>query len=126
MLLDVDDFKAINDRHGHPVGDRVLQALAASLAGMLRPGDEVARVGGEEFLLVLVDADAEEARRVAGRLGDQTRALTVDPRHPDYHLSVSVGIAEFRPGESIEDVIQRADRALYRAKTSGRDLVIVG
>jgi diguanylate cyclase (GGDEF)-like protein len=88
--------------------------------------DFVGRFGGEEFVLVLVDADAEEARRVAERLGEHTRGLKVDPNHPDYRLSVSVGIAEFRPGESIEDVIQRADRALYRAKSSGRDLVVVG
>ncbi len=123
---DLDHFKRINDRFGHQSGDDVLRQFGNLAEQAVRSVDFVARFGGEEFLLVLVDADAEEARRVAGRLGDQTRALTVDPRHPDYHLSVSVGIAEFRPGESIEDVIQRADRALYRAKTSGRDLVIVG
>ena len=58
--------------------------------------------------------------------GSESFTLRVDPTHPDYRLSVSVGIAEFRSGESIEDVIQRADRALYRAKSSGRDLVVVG
>lgn len=123
---DLDHFKRINDRFGHQRGDDVLRDFGALADHVVRSVDFVGRFGGEEFVMVLVDADAEEARRVAARLGDQTRALEVDSRHPDYRLSVSVGIAEFRPGETIEDVIQRADRALYEAKSSGRDLVVVG
>ncbi|MEQ8859286.1 MAG: GGDEF domain-containing protein [Pseudomonadales bacterium] len=123
---DLDHFKRINDRFGHQCGDDVLREFGALTGQVVRSVDFVARFGGEEFLLVLVDADAEEARRVAARLGDRTRALLVAPHHPDFRLSVSVGIAEFTPGESLEDVIQRADRALYQAKSSGRDLVIVG
>lgn len=123
---DLDHFKRINDRLGHQAGDDVLREFGAVAEQVVRSVDFVARFGGEEFLMVLVDADAEEASRVAARLGDRTRGLEVDPRHPDQHLTVSVGIAEFRPGESIEDVIQRADRALYRAKSSGRDRVEVG
>jgi diguanylate cyclase (GGDEF)-like protein len=123
---DLDHFKRVNDRFGHQRGDDVLREFGALAEQVVRSVDFVARFGGEEFLLVLVDADAREAGRVAARLGDHTRALEVDARHPDYRLSVSVGIAEFRPGETIEDVIQRADRALYQAKSSGRDLVVVG
>jgi diguanylate cyclase len=121
---DLDHFKRINDRFGHQRGDGVLREFAAVAEQVVRSVDFVARLGGEEFLLVLVDADAEEAGRVVTRLGERTRRLEIDPRHPDYRLTVSVGVAEFRPGERIEDVIQRADRALYRAKTSGRDLVV--
>jgi diguanylate cyclase (GGDEF)-like protein len=123
---DLDHFKRVNDRFGHQRGDDVLREFGDLAGQVVRSVDFVGRFGGEEFVLVLVDADAEEARRVAERLGEHTRGLKVDPNHPDYRLSVSVGIAEFRPGESIEDVIQRADRALYRAKSSGRDLVVVG
>lgn len=122
---DLDHFKRVNDRFGHHRGDDVLREFGALAGQVVRSVDFVARFGGEEFLLVLVDADADEARRVAGRLAERTRALQVDPNYPDYRLSVSVGIAEFRPGESIEDVIQRADRALYEAKSSGRDLIVV-
>jgi diguanylate cyclase (GGDEF)-like protein len=104
----------------------VLREFGTLASQVVRSVDFVARFGGEEFLLVLVDADAEEASRVAGRLGERTRAMEVDAHHPDYRLSVSVGIAEFHPGESVEDVIQRADRALYQAKSSGRDLIVVG
>ncbi len=123
---DLDHFKRVNDRFGHQRGDDVLREFGELADQVVRSVDFVSRFGGEEFLLVLVDADAEEAGRVASRLGERTRALEVDPRHPDYRLSVSVGIAEFRPGETIEDVIQRADRALYQAKSSGRDRVVVG
>jgi diguanylate cyclase (GGDEF)-like protein len=122
---DLDHFKRVNDRFGHQRGDDMLREFGALAEQVVRSVDFVARFGGEEFLLVLVDADSDEARRVASRLGERTRALEVDPRFPGYRLSVSVGIAEFRPGESIESVIQRADRALYQAKSSGRDLVIV-
>ncbi len=122
---DLDHFKRVNDRFGHQRGDDILREFGALAEQVVRSVDFVARFGGEEFLLVLVDADAEEARRVAGRLGERTRNLEIDRRFPGYRLSVSVGIAEFRPGESIEDVIRRADQALYQAKSSGRDLVIV-
>lgn len=123
---DLDHFKRVNDRFGHQRGDDMLREFGGLASQVVRSVDFVARFGGEEFLLVLVDADAGEARRVASRLGDRTRSLEVDPTQPDYRLSVSVGIAEFHPGETIEAVIQRADQALYQAKSSGRDLVVVG
>lgn len=123
---DLDHFKLVNDRFGHQRGDHMLREFGLALGQVVRSVDYVARIGGEEFLLVLVDADAEEARRVASRLGERTRALDVDAHQRDYRLSVSVGIAEFQPGETLENVIQRADRALYQAKSAGRDLVLVG
>ena len=123
---DLDHFKRVNDRFGHQRGDDMLREFGRLLGSVVRSVDYAARFGGEEFLLVLVDADAEEAVRVAGRLGERTRELEVDLLHPDFRLSVSVGVAEFQPGETIENVIQRADQALYQAKASGRDLVVVG
>jgi diguanylate cyclase (GGDEF)-like protein len=122
---DLDFFKRVNDRYGHQRGDDLLREFGVLANQVVRSVDFVARFGGEEFLLLLVDADAEEARRVATRLSDRTRAMQVDHGEPAWRLTVSVGIAEFRPGESIEDVIQRADRALYQAKSSGRDLIVV-
>ncbi len=122
---DLDHFKRVNDRFGHQRGDEMLREFGAVAEQVVRSVDYVARFGGEEFLLVLVDADAEEARRVASRLGERTRELVPDPRLAGCRLSVSVGIAEFRPGEAIQDVLQSADQALYRAKSSGRDLVVV-
>jgi diguanylate cyclase len=121
---DLDHFKRINDRFGHQRGDDVLREFAGLAERVVRSVDYVARFGGEEFLLVLIGADAHEAERVVARLAERTRRLAVHPHYPDHRLTVSVGIAEFRPGESVEDVIQRADRALYRAKSAGRDVAI--
>ncbi|MEZ5557185.1 MAG: GGDEF domain-containing protein [Pseudomonadales bacterium] len=120
---DLDHFKRLNDRFGHQRGDQVLRDFARIAEQVVRSVDYVARFGGEEFLLVLVDADAAAAQRVAARLCERTRDLPVAAEAPDYRLSVSVGIAEFHPGEDVETVIQRADRALYEAKRAGRDQI---
>ena len=123
---DLDHFKRINDRYGHQVGDQVLKDFARIAEGVVRSVDFVARLGGEEFLLVLVGADEDTAVRVASRLCERTRSLAVVPEAPDYRQTVSVGVASFHPGERVEDVIQRADRALYEAKANGRDRIVRG
>lgn len=123
---DLDHFKRINDRYGHQVGDRVLRDFAEVAMSVVRSVDFVARLGGEEFLLVLVGADEEMAERVAGRLCERTRFLAMIPEDPDYRQTVSIGLAAFQPGERVEDVIQRADRALYSAKSQGRDQIVRG
>jgi diguanylate cyclase (GGDEF)-like protein len=123
---DLDHFKKINDRYGHQVGDRVLDDFAQVAKSVVRSVDFVARLGGEEFLLVLVGADDETAGRVARRLCERTKFLAVIPEAPDFRLTVSVGVASFCSGERVEDVIQRADRALYEAKSRGRDQIVIG
>lgn len=123
---DLDHFKRINDRYGHQVGDQALRDFARVAESVVRSVDFVARLGGEEFLLVLVGADEDTAVRVATRLCERTRMLAMIPDAPDYRQTVSVGVASFRPGERVEDVIQRADRALYEAKASGRDRIVRG
>lgn len=123
---DLDHFKYVNDRFGHPRGDRVLQEFAEIAGGVVRSMDYVARIGGEEFMLVLVGTDQQEALNVAGRLAERTRALAVAPDGAKFRLTVSTGIASYRVGERLEDVIQRADLALYRAKSGGRDQIILG
>jgi len=123
---DLDHFKQINDRYGHQVGDRVLGDFARIAESVVRSVDFVARLGGEEFLLVLVGADKNTAQGVAQRLCERTKFIAIIPEVPDFRLSVSVGIASFRPDERVEDVIQRSDRALYDAKSQGRDRIVVG
>lgn len=123
---DLDHFKRINDRYGHQRGDQVLKDFARVAESVVRSVDFVARLGGEEFLLVLVGADEATAERVAARLCERTRMLAVIPEAPGHRQTVSVGIAGFRPGERVEDVIQRADRALYAAKSGGRDRIVRG
>ena len=123
---DLDHFKSINDRYGHQFGDQVLMDFARVAQSVVRSVDFVARLGGEEFLLVLVGADEEIASLVARRLCERTRFVALVPDEPDFRLTVSVGIASFRLGERIEDVIQRSDRALYDAKSQGRDHIVLG
>ncbi len=112
-MLDFDHFKELNDTHGHPAGDRLLKETAAIWREQLRTGDLLARLGGEEFGLLLLNCDPARATEVIERL----RKLSYSGR------TCSAGFAARRAGESAEAVIARADAALYEAKTSGRDRV---
>jgi diguanylate cyclase len=121
MMIDVDHFKSINDRHGHPVGDEVLRALAAVLVECGRAQDTPSRYGGDEFLVLLPETDlrgaAVLAERIRQRLGDFTSA-----RAPGLRCTVSLGAAETSAGMDDPTAwIQAADEALYRAKAAGRD-----
>lgn len=122
LIADIDHFKAINDTFGHAVGDEVLQAVAQALLSPLREYDLCARWGGEEFLLLLPSTDAEGAAAMAERL----RAATAGwpPVRKDVPApTVSIGYTAHRPGENIDQTLQRADKALYEAKESGRNRV---
>lgn len=121
-VLDIDHFKAINDTYGHDIGDRVLVWLGERLAQCLRDGDFVARTGGEEFVIVMPEARAQQAREVVERVRanigkgrvpvDDGQAITV---------TVSAGLGEQRPGEAFGELFRRVDTALYAAKHAGRD-----
>jgi two-component system, cell cycle response regulator len=123
ILVDIDRFKSVNDRHGHAVGDAVLRAVAARLAAGLREEDTASRWGGEEFLLVLPDAPD------AGVIAERLRAtLAADPVHTgDGHcvaVTASFGWAAWSAGETADTLVARADTALYAAKDGGRDRVV--
>ncbi len=123
VFLDVDHFKEINDGYGHAVGDRVLAALGRLLRDHVRPNDVVGRYGGEEFVVVLRGASPEAARRVAERIRQSIFACDITglPRR----VTVSAGVAPRAVGESISELIGRADLALYAAKRAGRNRVLL-
>ncbi|MGH9171226.1 MAG: diguanylate cyclase [Acidimicrobiales bacterium] len=125
LLVDLDNFKAINDSCGHAVGDVALRNAARVLAAAVRSGDAAVRFGGDEFLLVLHNADARGAERVAESVRKQLSEL--GPVSDDVgSVTASVGVALFPAhGESLEDVVHEADLAMYRAKAKGRDQVVV-
>lgn len=120
LIVDLDHFKQINDRHSHLVGDGVLRAVAALLAGELRLPDAVGRYGGEEFVVLLAGVDGAQARRIAERLLAGVRAHDWERLAPGLQVGFSGGLAELRPGETFESAFARADALLYRAKAHGR------
>jgi diguanylate cyclase (GGDEF)-like protein/PAS domain S-box-containing protein len=124
LMLDVDHFKRINDTHGHETGDRVLAALALALKTSLRDHDLCGRLGGEEFAVLLPDTGQELGLRAAERLRGTLAQVRVDSDAGQLACTVSLGLAWRRPHmESLEHLLEEADRALYAAKQAGRDCV---
>ena len=123
--MDIDHFKKLNDREGHPVGDQALIAVARALESKVRAVDTVARTGGEEFLVILSRAGETEAKQVAEKLRRAVAKLDVQgaPAQPLGHLSISIGVATLEPDDDSAVLIRRADAALYHAKALGRDRV---
>jgi diguanylate cyclase (GGDEF)-like protein len=124
-ILDLDHFKDINDRHGHLVGDRVLVAMAQLLRECVRHADLVARIGGEEFLAVLPDADETRAREICERIRQRVAGHDWAALAPGLAVTLSAGLASAPPYDETA-LVTRADQALYRAKALGRDRVETG
>jgi diguanylate cyclase (GGDEF)-like protein len=126
-MLDIDAFKAVNDRHGHGAGDQVLARVAATCRAQLRTGvDHCGRLGGEEFAILLPETDVAGARCFAERLCAAIRLLRFDAGEQGFAVSASIGVAALAPGDDCFDtLLGRADAALYRAKGAGRDRVML-
>ncbi len=124
ILFDIDHFKRINDGWGHAAGDHVLRELARETHQLLRKTDRAGRYGGEEFVVLLPETDLAEAVLLAHRLTQRISSTVITPEHgPSISVTISVGVAALAPDESGEELIQRADQALYRAKQGGRNRV---
>jgi diguanylate cyclase len=125
LMLDVDHFKKVNDRHGHPTGDSVLRGLAHVLAREVRDSDLIARYGGEEFAAVLVGSDIDEAMGVAERIRNAVASSLFRTKKTQLKGTVSIGVTAVQPGEDPAAIVDRADAALYRSKDAGRNCVHV-
>lgn len=123
LLIDLDHFKQLNDTHGHLAGDQVLRGFAQALQSNLRQSDIICRWGGEEFILLLKDTGSSTAHQLAEKIRQQTEQQTFVFNGVNLHISASIGITELHRADSLEQLIGRADRALYRAKQSGRNRV---
>jgi diguanylate cyclase (GGDEF)-like protein len=125
ILFDIDHFKAVNDAHGHVIGDRVLQVLTKRVSDTTRATDVVCRYGGEEFIVLMPEASREEGLAMAERLRQEVSRLTVVTEAAELSLTISLGVAAIDPGEdeTLESLINRADRAMYQAKAAGRNTV---
>ncbi len=124
-MIDLDYFKNINDLYGHLLGDKMLKSFAATVAKKLRKIDYFARIGGEEFLLILPLTDKIQAERMAGRLRETIENENFNNIVPGAKLTVSIGVTDYRWPEMIEETLSRADGALYSAKRAGRNQVKV-
>lgn len=122
--LDIDHFKRINDTHGHATGDRALQAFAGVVRACVRDTDVLARWGGEEFVLLLSETSAEDARELLERVRLAVAALEIPHPSGPLRVTVSVGLAQHRPADTVELTLERADQALYTAKSLGRNRIV--
>ncbi|WP_199540058.1 GGDEF domain-containing protein [Paraburkholderia kururiensis] len=124
IAFDIDKFKSINDRYGHAAGDTVLRRFAAILRAAVREKDVVARIGGEEFVLLLPGADEQSAFQIADRLRTVLASSRFDEIDATICVTMSAGVAPYRPGEAVAALLARADHLLYAAKRAGRNRVI--
>ncbi len=127
LIIDLDHFKSINDRFGHLAGDHVLVDAASTFANVCRTSDSLGRYGGEEFLLALPNTDADEAAILAERIRNAVNGRQVNVQDDKViTYTCSIGVGHFEPQQTLEDLLQVADNALYRAKLEGRNRVVVG
>ena len=124
-MIDLDHFKGVNDTYGHATGDEVLRAVAECLQRNMRPYDRLYRYGGEEFLLCMPQTALDDARELAERLRTLVADLGIHnvAGGPDVHVTASIGLAPLSQTQPVEEAIQGADGAMYRAKAAGRDRV---
>ncbi|MFK7795403.1 MAG: GGDEF domain-containing protein [Gammaproteobacteria bacterium] len=123
LVWDIDHFKMINDGHGHAAGDKVLQSVAKKLETGVRKGDILARFGGEEFVMLLVDKSLEEGAQLAERIRQLISSTEFTYKKQALHVTISCGVASFHDNDTPTSLFERADKALYRAKHGGRDRV---
>ncbi len=123
LFLDVDNFKPVNDRLGHAFGDAVLCTIANSIACSIRPSDLAVRIGGDEFGVLLLGANIAEGISVAERIRCSIKQDSVELGESQLNISVSIGIAVHRPGETIDELMRQADQQMYAAKNNNRDTI---
>jgi diguanylate cyclase len=125
LMIDLDNFKNINDSYGHPAGDRILKGVALKIKASLRGSDFLARFGGDEYALILIKSDVNVATEVAWKLCEEVRASRFILDDTVLFVTLSIGVAEASALDSDETLLKRADQALYRAKAAGRNGVSI-
>ncbi len=126
VMLDVDHFKSVNDRHGHAMGDAVLAQVGKTLKALIRSTDIAARWGGEEFVLALTSTPLQGAIKAAERIRSVLeQAVVAGPGGVELHVTASFGVCSLQSGDTLESLVDRADRAMYEAKNAGRNCVVI-
>jgi diguanylate cyclase (GGDEF)-like protein len=125
LMIDIDHFKRVNDTYGHQVGDQAIQAMADACKRIVRPTDIVARYGGEEFIVTLTHTDQTGSLKVAERLRESVAEIALPTEKGALSFTISIGLSTYVKKSAVEQIIGRADQALYRAKEGGRNRVCV-
>jgi len=125
LMIDIDHFKRVNDTYGHQVGDHAIQAMAEACKNTTRPTDIVARYGGEEFIVTLTHTDRVGALKVAERLREAVAEIALPTEQGALSFTISIGLSTYVKRSAVEQIIGRADQALYKAKETGRNRVCV-
>ncbi len=125
IFVDLDDFKKVNDEFGHKVGDIILKKTANLLIGAVRLNDLVCRWGGEEMLVLLVGASDSNARRIAEELRQRIEGTKFQNGPKTIRITASFGVAPMKRETALEELVQRADKAMYKAKKSGKNKVVI-
>ena len=124
LMLDIDFFKKVNDTYGHAMGDKALIALTQCIKETARESDHIFRLGGEEFAILLSSTDLEGANLLAERLRKAVQNIDVQQAEQSLNFTVSIGLTHHQAGDTLETIMQRADKALYEAKETGRNKVV--
>mgnify|MGYP001809940784 CR=1 FL=1 len=125
MMIDVDNFKFLNDEYGYVAGDKVLYFIAQTVKGMIRTGDKVYRYGGEEFAIVLNRCDLTQAEAIADKIRIKIEQSRLIYSGKDVHVTISVGVSTHHQGDALDDLVERADKALYCAKKSNKNCTVL-
>ena len=125
LMLDIDFFKHVNDTYGHAAGDETLKKLTRCIQETVRESDPIFRLGGEEFAILLNDTNKDGASLFAERLRKAVEATMIQYKQAKFNVTISIGVTQYKDSEQLEELMQRADQALYSAKDSGRNKVVV-
>ena len=125
MMLDIDHFKNINDTYGHLIGDEVLKKTASTISSSVRHGDIVGRYGGEEFIILLPIISQDKVLEIAENIRKTTKNIIFKENKKTFSVTISIGISKYIKDMDIDTLIGNADSALYQAKNSGRDNIIL-
>jgi two-component system, cell cycle response regulator len=125
IMIDLDFFKKINDTHGHVIGDFVLRHVASRIQAAVRDFDKVGRFGGEEFVIIMTNADLDLAKVIAERVRKGVMDTPLHLKELTIQITISLGVAMLKEGERKEALLERADTAMYEAKRGGRNRVVI-
>ncbi|HBY84908.1 MAG TPA: GGDEF domain-containing protein, partial [Colwellia sp.] len=124
VFIDIDNFKYVNDTKGHDVGDKVLISLAKTLNSNVRKSDFVARWGGEEFIILLIDSDINQAQIIAEQLRSQVAQSNQLAQYAQQQVTISLGVTSANEKDNADTILKRADLALYKAKSAGKNCIV--